>query len=69
MFIKLATGTLAVGQFKVTAHTTDSNDFIVYNKSTGGLSYDADGRVGEAATLIANVNDGLNLINADIFII
>ncbi len=69
VFTKLANGTLSASQFKVGDHAIDANDFIIYNKTTGSLSYDADGSGGAGATLIANVNAGLNLTNADIFVI
>lgn len=44
-FGSTTTGTLSINYFKAitTGGTTDSNDYIVYNKTTGALYYDADG--------------------------
>jgi len=47
-----ATGVLAAGQFKVGAKAVDANDFVIYNKATGALLYDADGNGATAAVQI-----------------
>ena len=62
-------GTLAASQFKVGTQTRNINDFIIYNKPTGALLYDADGSGAAAATQIASLNAGLGLTNADIVVI
>ena len=56
-----ATGTLSASQFKVGAQAGDANDFIIYNKLTGALLYDADGRGQAAAVQIATVSAGLSM--------
>ena len=63
------TGTLASSQFKTGTKALDANDFIIYNKASGALLYDADGNGAVAATQIATVGIGLNLTNVDIVVI
>ena len=63
-----ATGTLASSQFKPGTKALDANDFIIYNKASGALLYDADGNGAVAATQVATVGIGLNLTNADIVV-
>ena len=63
------TGTLAAGQFRVGSQATDTNDFIIYNKTAGTLLYDADGNGAASATQIATLSAGLDLTNADIVVI
>ena len=70
VFIALtSTGTLAVSQFKIGTKALDANDFIIFNKTTGSLLYDADGNGAIAAIQIATIGTGLNLTNADIVVI
>lgn len=64
-----ATGVLAADQFKVGAKAADANDFVIYNKTSGTLLYDADGNGASAAVQITTVGTGLNLTNADIVVI
>ena len=47
----------------------DANDYIVYNKKTGGHSYDGDGSGAKAAIEFAQLKKGLGLTNKDFFII
>jgi hypothetical protein len=47
----------------------DKNDYIVYNKKTGVLSYDNDGSGSKLAIEFAQVTKGLTLTHKDIFII
>ena len=63
------TGVLAADQFKVGAKAADANDFVIYNKATGALLYDADGNGANAAVQITTVGTGLNMTNADIVVI
>ncbi|WP_295627339.1 calcium-binding protein [uncultured Nitrosomonas sp.] len=63
------TGTLAAGQFKIGAQASDANDFIIYNKSTGALLYDADANGAGDAEQIAMVGVGLDMTHADIVVI
>ncbi|WP_243375222.1 calcium-binding protein [Microvirga solisilvae] len=63
------TGTLNKAFFKVATKAGDKNDYILYNKSKGLLSYDADGSGKGAAVLFAKVKPGLALTYADFQII
>lgn len=63
------TGTLAANQFRMGTKALDTNDFIIYNKLTGVLLYDADGNGAAAAIQIATVGIGLSLTSADIVVI
>jgi Ca2+-binding RTX toxin-like protein len=68
IFTKLtSTGRLNAGNF-VTDRPRDSNDYIIYNSKTGGLSYDADGNGAAAAVQIAVLGTGLALTNADFIV-
>ncbi|HYC95022.1 MAG TPA: calcium-binding protein [Sphingomicrobium sp.] len=47
----------------------DSNDFIIYDKNTGNLSYDSDGNGPRAGIIFAHLPAGLDLTPADFYII
>lgn len=47
----------------------DANDYVLYNKSTGALYYDADGAGGKAAVQIATLSKKLKLTYKDFFVI
>ncbi len=54
IFTKLTTtGTLNSDFFSSTGVATDSNDYIIYNPTSGALFYDADGNAGGAAVQFA----------------
>ena len=57
VFASLAPGSLATENFVKNASGTpvDGNDFIVYNTTTGALSYDPDGVGGQAAIAFATL--------------
>lgn len=67
------TGTIAAGNFRaiVTGGATDANDFLVYNKTTGALYYDADGSTHglSDAVQIAVLGTGLALSSADFVLV
>jgi Ca2+-binding RTX toxin-like protein len=63
------TGTLVAGQFRIDSKALDANDFVIYNKVTGALLYDADGNGAVAAVQIATIGVGLAMTNADIVVI
>jgi hypothetical protein len=70
IFKKLtSTGTLSSSFFKVADKALDSNDFIVYNKTTGALSYDADGSGSGAAVKFAVIENKAALTAADFLVI
>ncbi|MBZ6075417.1 hypothetical protein [Microvirga puerhi] len=55
--------------FKVADAAKDSNDYLIYNKKTGVLSYDPDGSGEKAAIAIATLSKNLKLTYHDLFII
>jgi Ca2+-binding RTX toxin-like protein len=67
----LTTGTLAATSFVAEAGAVahDGNDFILYNTTTGALSYDPDGTGAQAATLFANLSGNPALSAADLAVI
>ncbi|MEI2767569.1 MAG: FG-GAP-like repeat-containing protein [Nitrosomonas sp.] len=62
-------GVLAASQFRIGTKALDSNDFVIYNKSTGAILYDADGNGSTAATQIAKIGIGLALTQNDFVIV
>jgi len=70
VFTKLAkTGTLSSSFFTVGTKALDANDYIIYNKDTGALSYDADGSGSGAAVKFAVIENKVALTAADFFVI
>ncbi|AWM87608.1 hypothetical protein C4E04_13265 [Microvirga sp. 17 mud 1-3] len=55
--------------FTVGDKAKDANDFFIYDKKTGVLSYDADGSGSKAAVEIATLKKGLKLTEKDFFFI
>ena len=51
------------------ATANDSNDFLTYDKTTGHLSYDADGNGGGAPIHFAQLQTGLDLSAANFWVI
>nr|WP_246529264.1 M10 family metallopeptidase C-terminal domain-containing protein [Microvirga zambiensis] len=62
-------GTPAKSFFKVGSAAADGNDFIIYNKGTGLLSYDADGAGAGEAIAFAQLKSGLALTYKDFLVI
>jgi Ca2+-binding RTX toxin-like protein len=69
IFTALGTGTLSASRFVVGTAALDSADRIIYNKTTGVLSYDADGSGAGAAIQFAVLTNKATLTNADFVII
>lgn len=70
IFSKLTTtGKLSSSFFKVAEKAGDTNDYIVYNKAAGTLSYDADGSGSGAAKVFAVIENKAALTAADFFVI
>jgi Ca2+-binding RTX toxin-like protein len=70
IFSKLtATGALNSQYFKIALFADDTNDFIIYNKLTGDLFYDADANGGLLAIPIATLGTNLALTAADFVVI
>jgi Ca2+-binding RTX toxin-like protein len=63
------TGTLHGAFFKVSARALDANDYVLYDKATGYLRYDADGSGAGAAVTFAKLAAGLTLTSADFVVI
>jgi serralysin len=62
------TGILATAAFYRGAEAHDSNDRIIYNRSTGALYYDPDGDGAAAQVQFARLNPRLGLKNDDFFV-
>jgi Ca2+-binding RTX toxin-like protein len=54
--------------FKISDKAKDKDDYIIYNKKTGVLSYDADGSGSKAAIEIAQLSKNLKMTYKDFFI-
>jgi hypothetical protein len=61
-------GKLASSMFSIGAKAQDSSDRIIYNSSTGELSYDYDGTGSGASVTIAKLAAGLKMTAADFII-
>ena len=59
------TGTLAAGSFVIGAAAIDANDYLIYDRTTGGLFYDADGSGSGASVQFAVLSTSLALTNLD----
>ncbi|AWM86639.1 hypothetical protein C4E04_07785 [Microvirga sp. 17 mud 1-3] len=55
--------------FTVGDKAKDANDFFIYDKKTGVLSYDADGSGSKAAVEIATLKKGLKMTSHDFFFV
>jgi hypothetical protein len=68
-----ADGDFVAGDARFWASSTglahDANDRVIYNTSTRGLYYDADGTGSGAAQLIATVQSGATIAATDIVVI
>lgn len=62
-------GDLAKAAFHIGNAAADASDRIIYNKTTGALYYDADGKGGVAAIQFATLSKGLALTVSDFDII
>jgi Ca2+-binding RTX toxin-like protein len=70
IFTKLTSaGALNAANFRIGTVALDSNDYLIYNKGTGALMYDADGSGNGAAVQIALLGTALALTNADFMVI
>lgn len=69
MFGNLPSGKrISKDQFVLGTSAKDGNDRIIYNKNTGGLFFDVDGKGGIGQMQFAQMSTGLAMTNADIFI-
>jgi Ca2+-binding RTX toxin-like protein len=65
------TGVLTAAQFVANASGTalDADDHIIYETDTGWLIYDANGSTAGGRYLVATLDAGLAITNADFFIV
>ena len=63
-----STGTLAANQFVIGTAAQDSNDYLIYNATTGALYYDADGTGATAAVQFASLSIGLAMAAGDFMV-
>jgi Ca2+-binding RTX toxin-like protein len=68
IFTHLTVGALNAACFWTGAAAHDSNDFIVYDKALGTLSYDSNGNAAGGSVVFANVAVNTALTSADIVI-
>lgn len=68
VFTHLTAGALNAAYFWTGAAAHDSNDFIVYDKAHGTLSYDSNGSAAGGSVVFANVAVNTALTSADIVI-
>jgi Ca2+-binding RTX toxin-like protein len=70
IFTRLTTtGTLNAAYFKIIGTASlDADDYILYDKTTGVLSYDADGSGAGQAVRIAVLGTNLALTNLDFIV-
>ncbi|MGO4574274.1 calcium-binding protein, partial [Microvirga sp. 2TAF3] len=59
----------AKGFFTIGDKAKDKDDYLIYNKKTGVLSYDADGSGKGTAVEIAKLSKNLKMTAADFFVI
>ncbi|TAN70693.1 MAG: hypothetical protein EPN17_04285 [Methylobacter sp.] len=62
-------GILNTDNFKVGVQADDTNDYVIYNPTTGAVSYDADGSGAGTGIQIAVIGANLALTNADFVVI
>ncbi|TIS69954.1 MAG: calcium-binding protein, partial [Mesorhizobium sp.] len=68
IFAGLSSGALTSTAFFAGAAAHDSSDRILYNNSTGALSFDSDGIGGAVQTQFATLSPGLSLTAAAFFV-
>jgi Ca2+-binding RTX toxin-like protein len=75
IFKKLGSGSMSSPKklsssfFTVGDKAKDGNDYVIYNKTTGILSYDADGSGSGGAVAVAKLPKNLAMTSSDIYII
>jgi Ca2+-binding RTX toxin-like protein len=69
VFVGLTAGTLGANQFVIAAVAQDADDRIIYDDTTGALSFDNDGAGGAAAVQFALMSTGLALTNNDFMVV
>ena len=67
--VLMTPGTLSAAAFHIGTAAHDGNDRIIYNPTTGALTYDSNGNAAGGATQFATLGTGLALTNADFVVI
>lgn len=62
-------GRLSKGEFHIGNRAEDGGDRIIYNKKSGGVSFDHDGRGGDGAVLFATIDAKLKITHKDFDVI
>jgi Ca2+-binding RTX toxin-like protein len=60
---------LTAEQFHIGVSAADGSDRVIYNRTTGGLFFDADGTGATAQVQIATLSTGLAMTNTDIYVL
>jgi Ca2+-binding RTX toxin-like protein len=69
VFSALAVGAVNATNFVTGTSAVDSNDYLIYDASTGALFYDLDGSGSAAAVQIALLGSNLSLTNGDFVVV
>jgi Ca2+-binding RTX toxin-like protein len=69
IFSQLTRGVLNGAFFKLGTAAEDANDFVLYDRATGTLAYDADGNGAGEAVVFAKLKAGTALAAADIMVL
>ncbi len=69
VFKSLKIGTLSASAFRIGSAAADASDRIVYDPTTGKVSYDIDGAGGGSATQFAQLSKNLALTYADFIVV
>ena len=67
--VGLGKGPLALGNFRQNSVALDGNDHLLYDRSSGVLRVDLDGKGGAAAHVIMTLDGTPDLTAADIFLV
>ena len=65
----LPLGTIAASQFRLGSTALDSNDYFIYNKSTGALYFDRDGSGSGGQVQIATLSNKASMSYSDISVV
>jgi len=67
--VNLLVGTISASQFRLGSKALDSNDYFVYNQSTGALYFDRDGSGSSAQVQIATLSTKVAMSYSDISVV
>ncbi|MBI4781480.1 MAG: calcium-binding protein [Oscillatoriophycideae cyanobacterium NC_groundwater_1537_Pr4_S-0.65um_50_18] len=67
--VNLSLGTIGASQFRLGSRALDSNDYFVYNRSTGALYFDRDGSGSSAQLQIATLSNKASMSYSDIAVV